>query len=235
MTSGSGNAITSWTSHHHEYLLIATSQLKSESELQKRIDKLDAAEAKAVAIIAQHTGRTGAMHDDLGPMDARRFQLLEEQALHVTEAIVFAALCAEAYINYYVTRKKSAKFLENYLDKLSPDQKWYVIPPLLNNEQSLDPGREPLQGLGQLIRVRNRVVHSKPSSQTIGAPGVRNHRGRYDGPSLKLARDGVSTARSLMRHLAAIDSLVDGGWLTSSNPGVLFMNFEENGHWASGL
>ena len=214
------DGIVSWTSHHHEYFLIATTNLVSAMDLQKEIDKRDEALASADAMLAQHIGRPDARDNDIRMIQTPQIiQLLEKQALHITEAVVFSALCAEAFINYYVTRKRSARFLENYLDKLSPEQKWYLVPPLLNNGRSFEPGKEPLQSLNQLVKVRNRVVHAKASSQKIEGPFNFNLTdGRFGGPSLREASKGVATIRALVDGLATIDSLVDTAWLDNTKP-----------------
>jgi hypothetical protein len=229
------NDIVYWTSHHHEYFLIASSNLASATALQNEIDQRDDALAGADAIAAEYTGRPDALDNDIRMVHTPEIiQFLERQALHITVAVVFSALCAEEFINYYITRKKSAGFLENYLDKLSPDQKWYIVPALLNNGRSLEPGREPLQGLNRLIKLRNRLVHAKPSAQRVGAP-FKWTEGRFGGSSLEEARESVDTVRALVEGLATIDPVVDTTWLTNTRPEVLFLNFQRAGKWATGL
>lgn len=227
--------IVSWTSHHHEYFLIASNNLALAMALQKEIDQRDDVLAGADAVVAEYTGRPDARDNDIRTIETPQIiQLLEKQALYITEAVVFSALCAEAFINYYITRKKSAGFLGHYLDKLTPEQKWYLVPPLLNNGRSLEPGKEPLQGLNRLVMVRNRVVHAKPSSQKASGP-FNMTEGRFGGPSLEEARKGVATVRALVKGLATIDSVVDTAWLDNTRPEVLFLNLEKNGKWAAGL
>jgi hypothetical protein len=229
------NDIVFWKSHHHEYFLIASSNLASATALQNEIAQRNDALAGASAIVAEYTGRPDALDNDIRMIDTPEIiQFLEKQATCITEAVVFSALCAEAFINYYVTRKKSAGFLENYLDKLSPEQKWYIVLPLLNNGRSFNPGEEPLQGLNELIKVRNSVVHAKPSSQRAGDP-FNLTEGRFGGPSLEQARKGVATVRALVEGLATIDPVVDTTWLNNTRPEVLFLNFERDGKWATGL
>ena len=227
--------IVSWTSHHHEYFLVASNNLASATAFQKEIDQRDDVLAGADAVVVEYTGRPDARDNDIRMIQTPQIiQLLEKQALCITETVVFSALCAEAFINYYVTRKKSAGFLEHYLDKLTPEQKWYLVPPLLNNGRSLEPGKEPLQGLNRLVMVRNRVVHAKPSSQK--ASGSLNlTEGRFGGPSLEEARKGVATVRALVKGLANIDPVIDTAWLDNTRPEVLFLNLERNGKWAAGL
>lgn len=227
--------IVSWTSHHHEYFLIASNNLALAMALQKEIDQRDEVIADADALKAEYIGKPDARNNDIRTVETPQIiKLLEKQALHITEAVVFSALCVEAFINYYITRKKSVGFLGHYLDKLTTDQKWYLIPPLLNNGRSLEPGKEPLQGLNRLVKIRNRIVHAKPSSQKISGPFIKTE-GRFGGPSLEEARKGIATVRALVKRLATIDPIVDTAWLDNTRPEVLFMNLEKNGKWIGGL
>ncbi|MFC1915218.1 hypothetical protein ACFLW4_00765 [Chloroflexota bacterium] len=203
--------------------------------LQKEVDQRDDVLASADTVVAEYTGRPDARDNDIRTIETPQIiQLLEKQALYIIEAVAFSALCAEAFINYYVTRKKSAGFLGHYLDKLTPEQKWYLVPSLLNNGRSLEPGKEPLQGLKRLVMVRNRVVHAKPSLQKASGP-FNLTEGRFGGPSLEEARKGVATVRALVKGLATIDPVVDTAWLDNTRPEVLFLNLENNGKWSAGL
>ena len=227
--------IVFWTSHHHEYFLIASEKGELATAVQEEVDQRDDDLAGADAVVVGYTGMPDAQDNDARMIRMPEIiQLLEKQALYITEAVVFSALCAEAFINYYVTRKRSAGFLEHYLDKLTPEQKWYLAPPLLNNGRCLEPGKEPLQGLSKLVKARNRVVHAKPSSQKIHGD-LNLTKGRLGGPSLDEARDGVATVRALVNGLAIIDPVVDTAWLDSARPEVLFLNLQTHGKWAAGL
>jgi hypothetical protein len=135
--------ITDWTSHHHEYFLIASRSLTSAMELEMEIKHKDDDIAAADAIAAKKSGRPDARDEDIRVITTPQIiQLLEKQSLFIIEAVLFSALCAEAFINYYAIRKKSAGFLK-YLDKLTPEQKWYLIPQLING-RSFELGKEPL-------------------------------------------------------------------------------------------
>jgi hypothetical protein len=69
------------------------------------------------------------------------------------------ANCLESHINITAQNAMSgAKFAE--FDKLSLYGKWLFYPQL-THIGAFDEGREPLQGLGRLIRARNALVHFK--------------------------------------------------------------------------
>lgn len=226
--------IVSWTSHHHEYYLIASSNLASAISLQKEIEQKDEILTEADTAIEQYTGRPDARDHDVRVIQTPQIiELLEKQALNITQAVVFSALCIEAFINYYATRKKSKAF-QDYMDKLSPQQKWYLIPTLLNDGRSFELGREPLQSLDKLIKLRNRVVHAKPSTLQINGP-FNIPEGRFAGPSLKEAKKSVATVRALVEGLVIIDPVVNASWLDNNRPEVMFMNLEQNGKWTTGL
>jgi len=230
---GTESIITDWTSHHHEYFLIASHSLASAMELETEVKNKDDDIAAADAIAAENSGRPDARDEDIRTIITPQIiQLLEKQSLYIIESVLFSALCTEAFINYYAIRRKSAKFLK-YLDKLTPEQKWYLVPQLIVG-RSFELGREPLQGLSELIKLRNSLVHAKASIRRMGDP-FKLPEGRFGGPSLKQCKKGVTTVRALVKGLAAIDPVIDTTWLDSTRPEVLFTNLEKNGKWVSGL
>lgn len=225
--------ITDWTSHHHEYFLIASRSLASAMELEMEVKHKDDDIAAADAIAAENSGRPDARDEDIRTIITPQIvQLLEKQSLFIIESVLFSALCTEAFINYYAVRKKSAEFLK-YLDRLTPEQKWYLIPQLVNG-RSFELGKEPLQGLNELIKLRNSLVHAKASTRRMGDP-FKLPEGRFGGPSLKQCKKGIATVRALVKGLSIIDPVIDTTWLDNTRPEVLFTNLERNGKWVSGL
>jgi hypothetical protein len=121
------------------------------------------------------------------------------------------ANCLEAHIN--ITAQKSlsgAKFSE--FDKLSLYGKWLFYPQI-TQIGSFDVGREPLQGLSQLISARNALVHFK---------GIRCRREfGFQVPDfverLKLRRaaaeKSLQTVHDLVIQLAAMEKREEPEWL----------------------
>jgi hypothetical protein len=73
--------IVSWTSHHHEYFLIASSNLDSAVALQKEIDQKDDILEDADASMADSTGRPEARDSDIRVIQTPQIiRLLERQA-----------------------------------------------------------------------------------------------------------------------------------------------------------
>jgi hypothetical protein len=60
-------------------------------------------------------------------------------------------------------------------------------------------------------------------------------KGRFGGPSLEQAEKAITTVRTLVTGLAAIDPIVNTTWLDNARPEVLFVNLESDGKWVSGL
>lgn len=92
-----------------------------------------------------------------------KFQVRAESLEIRILAIVTTALFFEAYIYDYGARKKSAKFVEKYLDKLDPVAKWVVIPRLIR-PPGLNQDDEVFGRLRKLFRLRNDLIHHKTKS-----------------------------------------------------------------------
>jgi hypothetical protein len=128
-----------------------------------------------------------------------------------TTAHTLCANCLEAHINIIAhTSLSGAKFSE--FDKLSLYGKWLFYPQIMQIG-FFDVGREPLQGLSQLIGARNALVHFK---------GIRCRREfGFQVPDfverLKLrvlaAEKSLRTVRDLVSQLAAMEKREKPQWL----------------------
>lgn len=78
---------------------------------------------------------------------------------HIT--IIFSALCLEALINHYAVKKKSKTYFKKYLDNLSFQNKWIIIPKLCNDAE-FNISSKAFELLGKLKSIRNELVHYKP-------------------------------------------------------------------------
>lgn len=77
--------------------------------------------------------------------------------------IVFAAMAVEAYVYDYAARNLTDSFTENYLDKLDTLAKWMLVPRLITGKE-LPKDNHAFQLLTNLIKARNKIVHSKSKS-----------------------------------------------------------------------
>jgi hypothetical protein len=74
--------------------------------------------------------------------------------------LIFSTFALESYINGYGVRKCTAKYFTEYLEKLSIEAKWIVIPRLATGISIYGSKGHVL--LKKLIKVRNRLAHDKP-------------------------------------------------------------------------
>lgn len=79
------------------------------------------------------------------------------------DAHLMAALCLEAAINEFGEKRLEKRLWES-TDKLDLTAKWAIISRLASGAQ-FDPGREPLQTVADLQKVRNRIAHPKGMQQ----------------------------------------------------------------------
>lgn len=91
-------------------------------------------------------------------LDAKNRRL---QALR--NATLFAALSAEAYANEFLASQFEGRELE-VLDGLNVVDKLTLAPAFAGYESPVARGRDPIQTIEKLRRVRNRLVHSKPGA-----------------------------------------------------------------------
>jgi hypothetical protein len=84
------------------------------------------------------------------------------QALRTS--VLFAAITVEAFANEFANEALGSKTAE-MIDNLSPADKIETAVRLATGDDTiLDRGREPMQTVVQLIKIRNRLVHPKPSN-----------------------------------------------------------------------
>ncbi len=75
--------------------------------------------------------------------------------------VLFAALAAEAHVNHAIETGLTGAAQEA-AQRLRIKEKLRLVPGLAGAAVDLDPGREPLQGLYELVKQRNRLVHAQP-------------------------------------------------------------------------
>ena len=82
---------------------------------------------------------------------------------HIILSVVFAF---EAIINRIVSEEIPISILRSVLDREDSIAKLFCILGYLNKPTDLDKGKEPLQSLIELIKIRNWLVHPKVSQYT---------------------------------------------------------------------
>ena len=86
--------------------------------------------------------------------------LLESQEEHLVKAVIFGAMCLEAFIYDYAAHNFTDTYVKNYLDKLDVVSKWVVVVRLVTGKDFPKESKA-FAGLKELIKKRNDFVHSK--------------------------------------------------------------------------
>ena len=211
-------------SNHQLYLLIARNNLQQGYEHDENLKLHAQEEANLQEYFVRSTGRDNAEDAAIG--NSERIQLLEARSQSLTQSCVFAAMAAEAFINFYPRWKSQPTALLNAVDQLSLEAKWLVIPALINGGQRLEPGERPMQDLHFLVSTRNQLVHSRPRSAVTAVGGELitpdDAISNYYGISLSNADKCVTTVGQLVRGLHEIDPSVNTDWLNEDRYNPLF-------------
>ena len=85
---------------------------------------------------------------------------LSRDQKHRASAIIFGAMCLEAFIYDYAAHNFSDTYVKKYLDKLGLKAKWLIIPKLVTGKD-FPTDSKAFQGLQKLIEERNKLVHYK--------------------------------------------------------------------------
>ncbi len=183
-----------------EFYRIALDNLATAIEIQRRLE-----------------GKTEA---ELWKSD-KEFREKERQYHAILTSVVFSALTAEALINHYgITRLDKADF--DRLEKLTPESKWIVIPKL-ERGISLDPGRQPFQGLHKLMTLRNTLVHFK----SFNRPLTEAWKARYRAVSVEDADGAAMTVNRLAKWLHENDPDFELGEMIAPSERFEGMDFLE--------
>ncbi|WP_309733247.1 hypothetical protein [Chamaesiphon sp. OTE_75_metabat_556] len=96
--------------------------------------------------------------DQLEPEDIIRLNHNQIDPLYIST--LFSAMFLEAYIYDYGARKSSASYIENYIDKLSPQAKCIIVTQLFN-EVGIDASSQTFEGIKKIFGCRNSLAHNK--------------------------------------------------------------------------
>lgn len=99
----------------------------------------------------------------------RTMDASQRRLWRLRSAVLFAALCTEAYANELLDELLAPSDAEA-LDRLPTFEKLIVTPKVAGLESSLERGREPMQTIRTLFRTRDALVHprrGKPSAFAI--------------------------------------------------------------------
>ena len=111
------------------------------------------------------------------------------------QVIVFAAMCFEAAIYDFAAIHLTDGYVQKYLDKLDVLSKWVVILKLVTGYE-LRADRSPYASLKQLVKARNRLVHSK--SEEMDFDNLESQIKRLQEESNEHERDIHNAFRALV-------------------------------------
>ena len=131
-----------------------------------------------------------------------RFIIEETKFSFIT--IIFAAAYLESFIYDYGSLILSPEYFDEHLDRLDAVSKWVVIPELVNG-RGIKTSEAAFSHLSELIKCRNRMIHSK--SRTADRLVGREHKeqGLIERNS-KCARTAPQAIKSILKALLAIES-----------------------------
>lgn len=137
---------------------------------------------------------------------------------YAVAVIVFAAFYLEGYIYQYATKHLSSTYFKKYLDKLSLNAKYVVIPELVTGKK-MNAGSKAFQMLADLVSTRNGLAHPKPT---------RNNSSDYSEEEKEEFFDLIKNAhlafRTIKEILEEIDKLENDGKITKDLTALF--NFE---------
>ncbi len=135
------------------------------------------------------------------------YQLSDWLQQWTTPAVTFAALCAEALINYYGANRLApeqwARYVTGEERKTSTIKKFKELPRLVRDDGTLKVPDGLLAALEQLFSIRNRAAHYKTRLVPQQTPSPEHHITVQD------CRAALETVRQAAAHLKGVDAGFD--------------------------
>ena len=126
-------------------------------------------------------------------------------------AVVFGAMCLEAFIYDYVAHNFSDTYAKNYLDQLNLVSKWVVIPKLVTGKDFPTEGQA-FERLRKLCKERNELVHAKSKPSPSSDPDVLLKAVEYNKKT-KETRERLNPYQTVKEVLTELRKLEgDGEW-----------------------
>lgn len=142
-------------------------------------------------------------------------QLGKKEYNEVMIYVIFTALTAEALINKYLflqlqTGKMSPKLFKDIDEKMNTVDKWELATQYFRSSEVqvlLNRGREPMQSLAKLFKLRNKLVHSRQSRLNIA---IYNSDGNLTPQNLTEKPSPYSlTFENTKRYLKTVQHLME--------------------------
>lgn len=137
----------------------------------------------------------------------------------------FAVASLEAHVNQRAQQHFGGQPLDEF-EKLSLRGKWLFLPKMLG-VPGFDPGQEPFQAFGSLIRWRNRLVHYRAQREPWDGSSDPPHFLQRLGLSVASARKAVATVPKMVKILAQQLGDDEPWWLDADKPSYFEVQMEE--------
>ena len=203
------------------YFQAAQSSFEQGVQAERKVDrarhKHEVLIDRAAAIRDAHHGDEVGAYDELEPIYIR----MESTAYNVgaawapaLRAFSITHICCAAALESHVNIRAEdllAGFLLKKFNKLDIESKWVLLPKMLGLE-GFDVGDQPFQGLTQLVRFRNQLVHYRDRSEPWVDPGVPGFLGNL-GLTREAANQSIECVRKMIAALATLLKQEPPYWL----------------------
>jgi hypothetical protein len=92
-------------------------------------------------------------------------QAVARRTKHSRTSMLFSAFAAEAFINQFLYDKLDSSADRQSIDRLPTVEKYVLGTRLATGQEIFDRGAEPIQTIAALFRVRDSLVHSRPTAR----------------------------------------------------------------------
>ncbi len=145
--------------------------------------------------------------EGLPDAESMRRSSYEQRQRFAAVAVIFSALTLESFINHYGSQLDLDLF--NALDR-SNAAKWQLFP-LLRCGKKIASGTTAMNGIGEIFRIRDRLVHDKPHEYRF-SPGMDPSEVKIAPIDLATKQDPITHVRNAVKALKEIDPAVEIGW-----------------------
>ncbi len=153
----------------------------------------------------------GIAEEELNVVAERMEQCYSSREQSAVIAITFAAMALEAFLYDYAAEKLGDTYVKEHLDKLDVRSKFLVYPELVCGKRP-DKSHRAYQLVGQLVKLRNDLVHFKSRSVPIG--DLHKKSNFHDELNDRLRFGVTEAAHSVSAAVAEIDQLHGGSAFT---------------------
>ncbi len=126
------------------------------------------------------------------------------------EAVIFGALCLEAFIYDYAATHLSDTYTKHYLDKIELKSKWVIIPKLATG-QDFPTGNQAFEHLRRLVYERNQLVHAKSKPMPNNDEELKSLAKAYNKTDLE-ALNPYQTVVEVLTELSKLEGEVERKW-----------------------